>query len=104
MTIAATTDSTMIRPRFISLPPWPTSIIQSIFSRSVCFALSHQLLIGLAGVIVVLFRLVHFVGFDEALLLRPALVHAFQTPFRAALRGAHRLIAHLHPDWIRVRR
>src|SRR5207247_5198641 len=72
--------------------------------RSIHFALAQDLPVSLARVFIILLGLLHLVGFDEALLLRPALIHAFQTPLGAAFRGAHRLFTHLHPNRVRVRR
>src|SRR5438093_8630613 len=69
---------------------------------SIHFALTQDLPVGLARVFVILLGLLHFVRFDEALLLRPALIDSFQTPLRAAFRGAHRFVAHLHPNRVRV--
>src|SRR5947208_7552544 len=71
---------------------------------SIHFALTQDLPVSLARVFVILRCLLHLVGFDEALFLRPALIDSFQTPLGAAFRGAHRFVSDLHPNRVRVRR
>src|SRR6186713_3044097 len=63
---------------------------------SVRHGLRQPLPVHFARVGIGVLRLLHLRGFDEALLLRPALVHALEAPIRAAARGANRLIADEH--------
>src|ERR1041385_5806771 len=72
-------------------------------SMSVGFALGQDFAVSLSRVFVILLCLRHLVGLDEALLLRPTLIHAFQAPFGAPFGGAHRLVGHQHPDWVGMR-
>ena len=66
--------------------------------------LANQPLVGPSRVFVIGLRLLQLVTLDESLLLRPALIHAFEAPFGAPSRRAHQLARNQDPDGIRVRR
>src|SRR2546423_7330625 len=67
-------------------------------------ALRDEFLVLGACVIVSLFGVFHFGGFDEFLFLRPALIHARQAPFRAATGGPDRFAIHENKNWVGMRR
>ena len=77
--------------------------IASTGPGSIHLAFGQQLLIGLPRALVVLLRLLHFVGLDKLLFLRPTLVNALEAPFGAALGRADRLVADKHENRVRVR-
>src|SRR5438552_452962 len=85
------------RTPVIRVHSWLTDFLCSIH-----LALAQDMPIRLPRVLVVLLRLLHFVGLDELLLLRPALVHAFETPFGAPFRRANRPVADQQEHRVRV--
>src|SRR5207253_11028769 len=77
-------------------------IYEALHLVSIRFALLRQTLIGGARMLIDFLGLVHFIGFDETLFLRPALIDAFQAPLSAALGGANRPVIDQNKNWIGV--
>src|SRR5215211_5045603 len=69
----------------------------------VMLGFGQEPLVGAARVRIGFTTLVYFVALEKALLLRPAFVDTFETPFDAPARGADRFVIHQHKDRIRVR-
>src|SRR5687768_9530725 len=59
--------------------------------------------VRLTGMLVCGFRVLQLIGFDHTFFLRPTLVNALETPFRAAPGGTDRLTVDHHENRIRMR-
>src|SRR5687768_3072392 len=77
-----------------------TRLISSLIVLRFC----KQSRVGLARMLVRLAALLLFISLQEPLLLRPAIVHAFEAPFNALARRADWFAVHQDEDGICVRR